>query len=71
MTYEGQLDWASGQEYLLFLRRAQTPTRDGFEEMWTEVVIGQSAFTSAANGQWVNQAGLHVAEGEVAGAQAP
>jgi hypothetical protein len=66
MIYDGQVDWTKGRHYLLFLRRSETPTKEGFEAAWTEVEIGQTALEQTPNGRWSNHGLLEVTLDEVA-----
>ena len=57
MDYEGQVDWVQGAQYLLFLRRDDTPFETGTERMWTVVWTGGGSF-ELSGGRWVNSARL-------------
>lgn len=64
--YDGQTDWDRTTKYLVFLERADTPTKEGFESAWTLVNITQAAFTKKA-GSYVNRLGVGPTAEEVLG----
>ncbi len=53
MVHESQTEWLVDRPYLLFLRREQTPTQEGWEEAWTVTWLEHGAFEERAGG-WQN-----------------
>lgn len=57
--FDGQTEWRPGDQYLVFLRQSRTPTKEGFETMWTLVSVSQGALSRSVS-SFKNEAGVVV-----------
>jgi hypothetical protein len=50
MTFAESVELQPGQEYVLMLRRVTIPRREGVEEAWMPIALGQGIFVREPNG---------------------
>lgn len=54
MDYVDQPDWQVGQRYLVLLEQEDTPTKEGFERMWSVFQMELGTFVPDGPGRWRN-----------------